>query len=307
MENQKNQAYKKRKSPNQNYLKSIENFFIYWCNKNKKNILPEDASEFLKDPEIYERFNTLWVEEILKVKERKNSTWNNSRIEYNYKEIQAKRCETLGPDGLREARRKQIETMGPEGLKEAKRKQMETMGPEGRSKAAKKGAVTLGSEGCKLRSKKASETMGASGLCARAKKSIETLGEDGLHNRALLGANFICVWDNGILTKGTKASSLYKKDPSINLVKKIRIDSEEYPALLSQWEENYNPKNKPKKPGLSLSDSQKSIIVWSDGGITKGSKSQAAKKNSGFTIVKKITVVDSDYEFYNSEWEKGKM
>ena len=302
MKNQKNQ----RKSPKQNYLKSIENFFVYWCNKNKKNILSEDASEFLKDPEIYERFNVLWVEEIRKVKERKDSVWNNSRTEYNYKEIQAARCETLGPDGLREARRKQIETMGPERLKEAKRKQMESMGPEGRSKAAKKGAETLGSEGCKLRSKKASETMGISGLSARAKKSVETLGEEGLHNRAFLGANFICVWDNGILTKGTKASSLYKKDPLVNLVKKVRIDSDEYSSLLSQWEKNYNPKNKPKKPGLSLSDSQKSIIVWSDGEVTKGSKSQSTKKNSGFIIVKKITVVDMDYEFYNREWGKEK-
>lgn len=307
MENQKNQVYKERKAPKQNYLKSIEEFFVYWCNKNKKNILPEDASEFLKDPEIYERFNKLWLEGIEKSKERKRAQWDEARTLYDYKEIQAKRCETLGVDGLKEVRRKQIETMGPERLKEAKRKQMETMGPEGRSEASKKGAETLGKEGCFRRSRKAKETMGVEGLSKRAKKTVETLGSDGLSKRSKKGANFICVWDNGVLTKGTKSSSIYKKDPEVNLVKKVRMDDFEYSTFLQEWNINYNPKNKPKKPGLSLSDSQKSIIVWSDGGITKGSKSQSSKKDSGHTIVKKITVVDSDYDFYNSEWGKGRM
>ena len=301
------QINKERKAPKQNYLKTIEDFFIYWCNKNRKNILPEDASEFLKDPEIYERFNKLWLEEIKKSKERKRSQWDEVRPLYNYKEIQAKRCETLGIDGLKEARRKQIETMGPEGLKEAKRKQMETMGAEGRSKAAKKGAETLGKEGCFERSRKAKETMGTEGLSKRAKKTAETLGPDGLSERSKTGANFICVWDNGVLTKGTKSSSIYKKDPEVNLLKKVRMDDLEYSTFLQEWDKNHNPKNKPKKPGLSLSDSQKSIIIWSDGGITKGSKSQGPKKDSGFTIVKKITVVDPEYDFYNSEWERGRI
>lgn len=310
----------KNQTKKQTYNRDPESFAIYMykylkarsLNTEVKSSRPYSKSDIIKkyhnDPLFKQLIDIQFKIKKEKDHKRRSNAFMKMVSENDYQEIQSKRIETLGSEGLSKARKKGIDTLGGPGSKQLSdiaKKACETLGHEGLSLRSKKGRETLGSEGRSLVSKKRAVTMGKEKLSKCSKKGSETLGHEGLSLRSKKGANFICEWSNGELTKGSRSTAKLKNITGLEIINRVNIIDSEWDTYLKKWNEQQTFKQiKKKEQSLSLSEAQKTICEWSDKSLTKGSKSKSKKLKEGLNILQKITIRDKKYAEYEKKWKE---
>lgn len=302
----------------QTYLENERFFAVYMYNKMRKsNVnLQLGYGSALTDGEILEMYdidiefkefiNTQYILKKEKDKLRRRNAYLKI-IENNDKKSNAlKRAKTIGKEGLKEIRAKGRITLGPDREKEIGRKAKETF--NSKPDEFKKDVYRRIAENRDARAANIvrAKNLGKEKLSEIAKKGRQTLGKEGMSNAMKLAQNFITEFSDGNLTKGTKSRANYaKNNPDLIIIKKIRIDDFLYSQYLEKWNKQmFLKKENKKKNKLSASEAHNSIIEWSDGELTKGSKSKSKKIKEGYIIINKISPRDKNYKKYEENWKK---